>query len=190
MVSEVNGLLLAGRVLIFALLLIWGWKFIFSSVESNYVGESFMHLVNLPFHEAGHIICIPFGRFIQTLGGTLGQLMMPAICLVVFLVKTRDPFGGSVTLWWLGENFMDIAPYINDARALKLILLGGVTGRETVDYHDWEFILRQLGWLKWDHTIAAISKGTGVILMLASFAWGGYILYLQYQKLKKHKQIA
>ena len=189
MESEVNGLLLTGRVIIFALLFIWGWKFVVSSIESNYVGESFLHLVNLPFHEAGHIICIPFGKFIHTLGGTLGQLMMPAICLIVFLFKTRDPFGGSVALWWLGQNFMDIAPYINDARALKLNLLGGVTGRETIDYHDWEFILRKMGWLKWDHTIASMSKGIGVFLMLASFAWGGYILYLQYQKVRTKSKL-
>ncbi len=189
MESEVNGLLLTGRVIIFTLLFIWGWKFVVSSIECNYVGESFLHLVNLPFHEAGHIICIPFGKFIHTLGGTLGQLMMPAICLIVFLIKTRDPFGGSVALWWLGQNFMDIAPYINDARALKLTLLGGVTGRETVDYHDWEFILRKMGWLRWDHTIASMSKGIGVFLMLASFAWGGYILYLQYQKVRTKSKL-
>lgn len=187
--SEVNGLLLTGRIFVFALLFIWGCRFIFSSVESNFAGESFLHLVNLPFHEAGHIICIPFGKFIQTLGGTFGQLMMPVICLIGFLIKTRDPFGGSVALWWFGQNFMDIAPYINDARALKLTLLGGVTGRETVDYHDWEYILRKMGWLKWDHTIASMSKGIGVFLMLASFAWGGYILYLQYQKVRTKSKL-
>ena len=183
--SESNEILLAGRLFLFLLLFVWGWKFIFSSIESNSVGASFLHLVNLPFHEAGHLFFKPFGRFLHVLGGTLGQLIMPMLCLVVFILKTRDPFGGSVALWWTGQNFMDIAPYINDARALKLTLLGGVTGRETVDYHDWEFILRQMGWLKLDHTIAAASKSIGTVLMILSFIWGAYLLFLQYRIIKK-----
>ena len=60
---------------------------------------------------------------------------MPFVCLVTFVLKTRDPFGASVALWWSAENFMDVAPYINDARAMELILLGGFTGQE-VDAHD------------------------------------------------------
>ena len=64
-----------------------------------------------------------------SLGGSLGQLLMPLICLIVFLIKTKDAFAVSVSLWWFGENFMDLASYINDARARKLMLLGGNTGR-------------------------------------------------------------
>jgi hypothetical protein len=69
-----------------------------------------LHLVNLPFHEAGHVIFSPFGRFMQVLGGTLGQLLMPTICMAVLLLRTREAFGAAVALWWLGENFMDVAP--------------------------------------------------------------------------------
>ena len=42
--------------------------------------------------------------------------------------------------WWAGENMMDVAIYINDARALQLTLIGGQTGAE-VEGHDWEHIL-------------------------------------------------
>lgn len=130
---QINPFYFASRVIVFLVIFIWGLKFIFTPLESNYTAQSFMHLVNLPFHEAGHIIFSPLGKFIATLGGTLGQLFMPLICLGVLLVKTRDPFGASVALWWLSENFMDIAPYINDARALELPLLGGVTGKDIID---------------------------------------------------------
>jgi hypothetical protein len=142
-----------------------------------------MHLINLPFHEAGHVFLRPFGQFLMMLGGSLGQLLIPFICLAVFVMKTRDAFGASVALWWLGESFMDLAPYINDARELKLILIGGVTGREVVDYHDWEFILRKLGWLRYDHTLAHLANTVGIVLMLAAFAWGGYVLFKQYKNL-------
>jgi hypothetical protein len=116
------------------------------------------------------------------LGGSFGQILMPVVCLATFLVKTRDPFGASVALWWTAQNFMDVAPYIDDARALKLMLLGGVTGKET-DGHDWENVLSMLGWLEYDHRLAHLSYNLGILLMLASFAWGGLLLFRHYRRL-------
>jgi hypothetical protein len=142
----------------------------------------FMHLINLPFHEAGHIIFSPFGRFIMFLGGTLGQLLIPLICAVALLLSYGQNFGAAACLWWFGQNFLDVAPYINDARALNLILLGGVTGKET-DGHDWENILRTLGWLKHDHLLAKLAYSTGLVLMILALAWGGYLLYRQFKNL-------
>ncbi|HZF12485.1 MAG TPA: zinc ribbon domain-containing protein [Thermoanaerobaculia bacterium] len=171
----------AGRALLAAFLFLWGWRFLLSSVADNYVGSSFLHLVNLPFHEAGHVIFSPFGDFLHTLGGTLGQLLVPAVCLGAFLFYTRDTFGAAVALWWLAENCMDIGPYIADARSGELLLLGGVTGREAPGYHDWENILGTLGLLRYDQTLGALAYGVGRLLMLAAFAWGGYVLARQYR---------
>lgn len=181
---KINSLYFGGRALIFLILFMWGWKFILTPMEANDTGESFFHLVNLPFHEAGHIFFRLFGRWVTSLGGTLGQLLIPSICLVVLLIKSRNPFGASVSLWWLGENFMDIAPYINDARNQKLLLLGGITGKEA-DYgdHDWEFILNEIGLLRFDHFLAHLSDKFGTILMLTSLIWAGYILFHQYKNL-------
>lgn len=178
--SDVNVFYFCGRGILYLLLLTYSFKYFFASVEMSYKVMTFMHLVNLPFHEAGHIVFMPFGRFVMFLGGTLGQLLMPLVCMFALLITARNNFGASACLWWLGQNFIDIAPYINDARALRLILLGGVTGRET-DGHDWENILRTLGWLKYDHIIADISYLVGIILIIAALAWGGYILYSQYR---------
>ncbi len=169
-----------GRAVVYVILIIWAMAFIFSPMETNYVGKSFLHLINLPFHEAGHIFFRPFGRFITVLGGTLGQ---PFICLVIFLIR-GNPFGASVAFWWLGENFMDIAPYINDARDLNLILLGGVTGKEVDNYHDWEYILGHLNLLSLDHTLANFSYYFGSIIMIVALFWGGYILVKQYKSVQ------
>ena len=79
---------------------------------------------------------------------------------------------------------MDIAPYINDARALELMLLGGVTGKDVIDYHDWEYLLRKLGLLQYDHTLASLSYTLGIILMLVAFVWGGYLLVKQFRNLR------
>ncbi|HUS89324.1 MAG TPA: hypothetical protein VMW91_08175 [Desulfosporosinus sp.] len=181
---EINPFFFGGRIVIFLVMLIWGWKFIFTPLESNYTGTCFLHLVNLPFHEAGHIIFRPFGKIITSLGGSLAQLLMPLICLLVFLIQSKDTFGASVSFWWLGENFMDIAPYINDARALKLPLLGGNTGLTSpYGFHDWEFILTELGLLRYNRILASIAYKMGIILMLISLVWAGYLIFKQYQNL-------
>jgi hypothetical protein len=185
--ADPNPLLLAGKAILLVSLAVWGATFIFASIESNRVGESFMHLVNLPFHEAGHIIFSVMGRFMQVLGGTLGQLLMPAVCLGVLLLRTRDAFGAAVAQWWLGESFMDIAPYINDARALDLVLLGGVTGKEVEDYHDWEYLLRTLGMLRMDHAFAYLAQGIGVVLMASALLWAAANLWREYHAMKSRE---
>jgi hypothetical protein len=176
---DTNPLYFAGRTLLFLALLVFGIKFILAPMASNYAGRSFLHLINLPFHEAGHILFRPFGQFTMMLGGSLMQLLIPLVCLLTFVLKTRDNFAASVTLWWFGESLMDLAPYINDARSLRMMLLGGVTGRDVADYHDWEFILRKLGMLRYDHFLAQTANTIGILLMLSAFAWGGFVLYRQ-----------
>ncbi len=173
-----------GRAAVFMAMAWWGWTFITTPLETNYTGESFLHLVNLPFHEASHVIFMPFGRFMTILGGTLGQILMPIICLGTFLVKTRDPFGAAVALWWTAESLMDIAPYINDARALDLMLIGGVTGKET-DGHDWNNILTMLGLLEWDHGLAHLTYNIGIHLMFGSLLWGSSLLLRHHRRLSQ-----
>ncbi|MFU8787510.1 MAG: zinc ribbon domain-containing protein [Methylobacter sp.] len=172
-----------GRSLVFVGLMVWSWQLMGATIDSNAVGNSFLHLVNLPFHEAGHVIFRPFGAFITSLGGTLGQLLMPLICALTLLLKTRDPFGASVALWWLGENFLDIAPYMNDARAGQLPLLGGNFGHSSpYGFHDWEYLLTETGLLQYDHVLAKAVFALGCAIMLLSMLWGGLLLYHNYKR--------
>ena len=47
--------------------------------------SSFIHTVNLVFHEAGHVIFAIFGnRTLTILGGSLNQLLIPFIVLITF----------------------------------------------------------------------------------------------------------
>ncbi|MCK9394866.1 MAG: zinc ribbon domain-containing protein [Methylobacter sp.] len=171
-----------GRSIIFVGLIIWSCQLMSASIESNAVGNSFLHWVNLPFHEAGHIIFRPFGAFITSLGGTLGQLLMPFCCMAVLLVKTRDPFGASVALWWVGENFLDIAPYMNDARAGQLPLLGGNFGHSSpYGFHDWQYLLTESGLLQYDHALAKAVFAIGSAIMLLALLWSGFLLVNRYK---------
>jgi len=80
---------------------------------------------------------------------------------------------------------MDLAPYIDDARSLSMPLLGGNTGQTSpYGFHDWEFILKETGLIRYDHALANFSYKFGIFLMIISFLWSGYILLKNYQNLK------
>jgi len=113
-----------------------------------------------------------FGRLMASLGGSLGQLLMPLICLGVFLLQTRDAFAGAVALWWLGESLLDLVAYMNDANILTMPLLGGNEGANSpYGFHDWEFILTETGLI---HHAASIAKTThifGSLIIALALLW-------------------
>ena len=136
-----------------------------------------LSMANLVFHEAGHIILIPLGSFLSTLGGSLFQVLIPLVFLVAFLHK-RNAFAAAVMLWWTGQNLIDLAPYIADARAQRLVLLGGVTGRDVPGYHDWNNLLTRLDMLELDGMLGSAAHRLGSLLILAALAWAAYLLWL------------
>jgi hypothetical protein len=164
----------AGRVILLLLLVRWTWVFLAWPLREDVIGASFLHSINLPFHEAGHILFSPFGELMTTLGGSLGQVLVPVVCLVAFLTTSPNAFGAAVMCWWAGENLLDVALYANDARALQLTLIGGRTGAE-VEGHDWEHILQLLGMLHRDHQIANAMHFVGALVMLVGLGWGFYV---------------
>jgi hypothetical protein len=192
---ETNKLQFYVRCVVFVWLLVWGWQFIrmdyYYYVNGTRIDSaapdiyaSFLHNVNLLFHEAGHVLFRPFGEFMTILGGSLLQIIVPLVVMLVFLLKERNTFAAAFGLWWTGQNFMDVAPYINDARARKIPLLGGGDGSDRPGMHDWYNILSELGMLNSDRSLASVVDGIGVILMSLSFVWGALVLRRQYQRLK------
>jgi hypothetical protein len=143
-------------------------------VNGNYIADSFLHLVNLPFHEAGHILFAPFGTFLTAAGGSLLQLIVPIVC-AVSLFRRDDRYGAAVCVWWAGQSLVDLAPYIADARALQLVLLGGRTGAE-VEGHDWEAILMSLGWMEYDRTLGAAAHWIGCLTIVSAITAGAYVV--------------
>jgi len=71
--------------------------------------------------------------------------------------------------WWAGENLLDVAVYINDARSLTLTLLGGYTGAE-VEGHDWEHILQLTNLSIHDHQIAWTVHAIGAVMMIGALS--------------------
>jgi hypothetical protein len=166
-----------GRALLWALFVLWSLTFILDSIASLGDSPGFLHNINLPFHEAGHVVFGIFGQFIGSLGGTLGQLLMPLIAMLA-LLRQRDTFGASLCFWWFGQNFLDIAPYMADARAGQLPLVGGNFGHSApYGFHDWEYLLTETGLLHYDQGLALACLNLGRLLMLLALAWGGYLLW-------------
>jgi hypothetical protein len=185
--ERTDPMLFWGRVALYAGLFVWGWYFILLDFRTNEIGDSFMHRINLVFHEAGHIVFMPFGSFMMALGGTLGQLLMPVVVMAALIWKNRDSLGGSFGLWWLGQSLMDCAPYINDARDLKLMLLGGGTGADRPGMHDWENILLDLNLIEYERQIAWVADALGTIVVLAALTWGACVLFFQFGRLPRSR---
>jgi hypothetical protein len=181
--GEASPAAVAARAVLLAFLALWTVGFLRHGMDAEYLMGSFLHLVHLPFHEAGHVLLMPFGRFLSVLGGSLVQVAIPLVCGGVFLLKNRDPYAAAVTLWWAGQSLMDLAPYVADARALRLPLLGGRTGAE-VEGHDWEYLLGTLGLLNRDVTLGRLSLALGALTMLAALGWGGAVLWRQRGRLQ------
>ena len=126
-----------------------------------------LDLVNLAFHEAGHVFLRPFGHTLHYLGGTLFQLGVPILLVWYFLFRRSAAFAAATCLWWLGESLVNVAVYMADARNLELNLVGG-------GEHDWNELFHRFNLLGED-AVAAISSTThavGVFVMLLGLAWG------------------
>jgi len=123
-------------------------------------------LVNLAFHEAGHLIFTPFGTTLHYLGGTLGQIAVPLLLGWYFLVRRPQPIGAAFCSWWAGENLVNISVYMADARALALPLVGGGD-------HDWNELFYRFGLLASDSVaaVAAGTRGLGVVCMTGGLLW-------------------
>ena len=73
---------------------------------------------------------------------------------------------------------------VADARAQELILLGGVTGQEAPGYHDWNNLLRWVGLMHADVTIARMAHVLGSLLIVLALAWGAWLLWRQYEEVR------
>ncbi len=149
-----------------ALCAFWTARLVFDGA-----GWCFLDNVNVVFHEAGHPIFSILGETMMVLGGTLGQLLVPSLLCGYFLGRGGNRgdnrFAAALCAFWFGENFLNVARYMADARDLALPLIGGG------DEHDWNRLFYQFGLLG-ESSVRAVSGATrafGAAVMLAALAW-------------------
>ena len=182
--ARVDSVRFYGRCAAYLFCFVWGWRLYAMDIGDAEINASFMHLIVLPIHEAGHVLFMPFGRVMTILGGSLMQVLLPLVLMASFVFgfggSRRDNFAASLMLWWAAMAMVDLAPYVWDALDPKMMLLGGKTGAES-DGHDWQNLLGDLGLIRRAHLIAGIVHKLGLIVMLLACAWGAVLLYIQYR---------
>ena len=120
--------------------------------------------VDLAIHETGHLVFAPFGELVGALGGTLFQLIVPAV-FVGYFVRRGDRHAATVPLWWVAQNCWNISVYVRDARAEELPLVGG-------GEHDWAYLLGRMGWLAHDQGIGKAVHAAGSLIYLLAIVLG------------------
>jgi hypothetical protein len=116
--------------------------------------------VNLVIHEAGHLIFRPFGEFMTIAGGSLFQVVMPALFVGYFWYQ-RKYYSAAMVLFWVGESILNVSVYAGDSIALQLPLLGGPDSM-----HDWNYLLSSLNLLQATPTIAGAIRLLGTLTIL------------------------
>src|SRR6185295_18831030 len=112
--------------------------------------------VNLLIHEAGHLIFRVLGEFMMIAGGSLFQVIMPALFVGYFCYQ-RNLYSASLVLFWVGESILNVSVYAADAATLQLPLLGGEG-----TLHDWNYLLTNL------NLLSATTQVAGLIRLLAT----------------------
>jgi hypothetical protein len=128
----------------------------------------FLDRVDLVFHEAGHVFFGFLGEFIGILGGSIMQVLIPAIVVVYFLAH-RQRYSASVSLFWVAQSLFNVSVYVKDARARVLPLLG-----DDISAHDWHNIVGRLHLLNWDQAIGNLIYTLGLVALAASVLGGFY----------------
>ncbi len=121
---------------------------------------SFLDMVDLPIHETGHLIFGIFGEFIGMAGGTLFQLILPAVFVGYFWWNEKY-FSAAIVLFWVGQSVINVHVYAQDAVRMELPLVGG-------GIHDWNWMLTSLGLLDSTKVIASLIRVIGALTIVAA----------------------
>jgi hypothetical protein len=127
---------------------------------------SFLDVVDLPIHETGHLLFRLFGEFMGIAGGSLFQLIVPAI-FVGYFVWDHKYYSASIVLFWVGQSILNVYVYAADAVVMQLVLTSGFTGSEG-SFHDWNYMLTRLGLIDSTKIIAGLIRLVGTFTIFAA----------------------
>lgn len=138
----------------------------FLSIAYDPMQGSFLDLVDLPIHETGHLIFRLFGEFMMIAGGSLFQVIVPAVFFGYFLWY-RKYYSAAIVLFWVGQSIINVWVYAADAVVMQLVLTSGFTGSEG-SFHDWNYMLTRLGLIGSTKTVAGLIRFAGTITIIAA----------------------
>ena len=149
-------------------------KLIFAGIFTFYFGwialtpmqGSFLDNVDLPIHEFGHLLFRPFGQFMMVAGGSLFQVILPAV-FVGYFVWQRSFYSAAMVLFWVGQSILNVWVYAADAVKMQLVLTSGSTGSEG-GFHDWNYLLTATGLLSSTNIVAGIIRFAATLVIISA----------------------
>lgn len=123
-------------------------------------------LVDLGFHELGHLLAAPLPNLATAVAGSVLQVLVPLGLAAYFLIRQRDAVAAGLCAAWAGTSAQNVAVYIADAPYQLLDLIGGE--------HDWAYILAMRGELDRAAGMAAGVRAGAFLLVgigIAACVW-------------------
>jgi hypothetical protein len=136
----------------------------FLSVAYDPMRGSFLDMVDLPIHETGHLIFRLFGEFMGVAGGSLFQVILPAVFVGYFVWRFQH-YSAAIVLFWVGQSLLNVWVYASDAVVMQLVLTSGFTGSEG-SFHDWNYLLTRTGLIASTKLIAGIIRAAGTMVII------------------------
>ncbi|HTY37757.1 MAG TPA: hypothetical protein VMH23_11635 [Bacteroidota bacterium] len=125
--------------------------------------------IDLFIHEGGHGIFRMFGQFLYFLGGSLIQFLLPLATIIVFL-RTSGPRSLMGTLYWMGQNLINVSIYIADAPKQQLTLIS----RHAM--HDWRWLCGYMGIMDSSGDLASVVAFLGTLSLIGSIGVTVYFI--------------
>ncbi len=141
-------------------------------IAYNPMAGSFLDFVDLPIHETGHLIFRMFGEFMMIAGGSIFQVIFPAV-FVAYFVWHYKYYSAAIVLFWVGQSILNVYVYAADAVVMQLVLTSGFTGSEG-SFHDWNYMLTALGLIDSTKIVAGLIRMTGTLTIIAGAVFSIY----------------
>lgn len=142
------------------------FTFYFVWISLTPMQGSFLDNVDLPIHEFGHLLFRPFGQFLMVGGGSLFQVIFPAV-FVGYFVWQRAYYSAAIVLFWVGQSILNAWVYAADAVVMQLVLTSGFTGSEG-SFHDWNYLLTATGLIGSTKIVAGIIRLAGTLVIISA----------------------
>lgn len=159
--------------LIFAILLTLYFLWItWDPMQGNFLDNA-----DLPIHETGHLIFRVLGEFMGIAGGSLFQVIFPAV-FVGYFAWQKSFYSAAIVLLWVGQSILNVWVYASDAVVMQLVLTSGFTGTEG-SFHDWNYLLTATGLIDSTKTVAGIIRFTGTLTIIIASVSAVYFSFVK-----------
>jgi hypothetical protein len=114
------------------------------------------HLIFLYIHEAGHFFFMILGHTMYVMGGSLFQIIIPAVWYVV--AKRENSSLSNAAIFFTGYSIVDVSVYVKDAGMLQLPLIGGLSK----SHHDWATLFNEWELIEYSHGVGEVMFWIGM----------------------------